>query len=82
LSVDPEQQKSGLGSLLMEVAENYARGLGATAIDILVVSLREDLFGFYRRRGYVETGTSPFPEEIETKQPCHFVEMTKPLDHV
>ena len=80
LSVDPERQQSGLGSFLMEAAEDYAKGLGATSMDIKVVSVREELFGFYRRRGYVETGTSPFPDEVETKVPCHFVEMTKPLN--
>jgi len=48
-------------------------------MDIQVVNLREDLFGFYRSRGYVETGTHPFPTDVKTKLPCHFVEMTKSL---
>jgi hypothetical protein len=48
-------------------------------MDIKVVNLREDLPRFYARRGYVETGTSPFPAEIETKLACHFIEMSKPL---
>jgi hypothetical protein len=48
-------------------------------MDIQVVNLREDLFGFYQRRGYVETGTRPFSADIETKLPVHFVEMTKEL---
>jgi N-acetylglutamate synthase-like GNAT family acetyltransferase len=79
LSVDPTCQQSGLGSLLMNAAEEHCRGLDCRFMDIQVVNLREDLFGFYRKRGYVETGIHPFPPELETKQPVHFVEMTKPL---
>ncbi len=57
-----------------------SEGLGACRfMDIQVVNLREDLFGFYHRRGYVETGARPFPAEVETKMPVHFVEMTKRL---
>jgi GNAT superfamily N-acetyltransferase len=79
LSVDPTSQQSGLGSLLMEAAEEHCRRLTCRFMDIQVVNLREDLFGFYYKRGYVETGTHPFPPEIETKLPVHFVEMTKSL---
>jgi GNAT superfamily N-acetyltransferase len=79
LAVDPASQHSGLGSLLMQAAEDYCRGLGSLVMDIKVVNLREELMGFYQQRGYVETGTSAFPEHIETKVPCHFIEMSKPL---
>ena len=79
LAVRPAQQQSGLGSLLMAAAEDYCRALGLRFMDIKVVNLREELAGFYRRRGYVETGTSAFPAEVETKLPCHFIEMTKTL---
>jgi len=33
---------------------------------------------FYRKRGYVENGTTPF-HDAETKIPCHFINMAKPL---
>ena len=79
LSVDPARQHSGLGSLLMDAAEEYCRGLACRFMDINVVNLREELFGFYRKRGYIETGTSPFPADLETKLPCHFIEMSKQL---
>jgi GNAT superfamily N-acetyltransferase len=79
LSVDPSRQQGGLGSLLMEAAEEYCRGRGCTEMDILVVSLREDLPAFYQKRGYTQTGTSPFPEDVPTKIPCHFIEMSKKL---
>ena len=80
LAVDPAHQQSGLGSMLMDAAEDYCRELGMRFMDIKVVNLREELAGFYRKRGYVETGTSAFPAEVETKLPCHFIDMSKPLD--
>ena len=80
LAVDPGRQQSGLGSMLMDAAEDYCRALGLRFMDIKVVNLREELAGFYRKRGYVETGTSAFPAEVETKLRCHFIDMSKPLD--
>jgi GNAT superfamily N-acetyltransferase len=79
LAIDPAKQQSGLGSALMEAAEDYCRGLGFSFMDIKIVNHREDLPAFYRKRGYVETGTSPFPTDLETKLPCHFIDMSKPL---
>lgn len=79
LSVDPACQKSGLGSLLMLEAERQCRERGSRFMDILIVNLRDDLPAFYKHRGYVDNGTSPFPEDVPTKIPCHFINMTKPL---
>jgi predicted N-acetyltransferase YhbS len=79
LSVDPTSQQSGLGSQLMSEAERYCRERGSQSMDILIVSLREDLPAFYQKRGYVESGTTPFPADIPTKIPCHFINMSKPL---
>ena len=79
LSVDPNYQKGGLGSLLMSEAEAHCRNRGSHFMDILIVNLREELPAFYKRRGYSETGTSQFPEDIETKMPVHFINMSKPL---
>lgn len=80
LSVDPSRQRSGLGSLLMQAAEDYARDIGCRSVDLRIVNLREELPPFYRRRGYRENGTSPFPAEARAKQPCHFVNMSKSFD--
>ena len=79
LSVDPTCQQSGLGSQLMTEAEKYCRERGSRCMDILIVNLREDLPSFYQKRGYVESGTTPFPEDVPTKIPCHFINMSKPL---
>ena len=79
LSVDPSQQQNGLGSLLMEAGEKHCRKKGCRFMEIHIVNLRTELQPFYKRRGYVETGTLPFPPEVQTKQPCHFITMVKPL---
>ncbi len=79
LSVDPSHQQAGLGSLLMAAAEEHCRSLSCRFMDINIVNLREELPAFYQRRGYVETGTSPFPPEVETKRPCYFIKMSKTL---
>jgi N-acetylglutamate synthase-like GNAT family acetyltransferase len=79
LSVDPSRQQSGVGSLLMTAAENYCTGLACRFMDIKLVNLRKELPDFYRKRGYVETGTSNFPAEVATKEHCYFIDMAKPL---
>jgi len=79
LSVDPDSQQGGLGSLLMVEAETYCRERGSRFMDIYIVNLRTDLPAFYERRGYVENGTTPFPPDVVTKIPCHFINMSKPL---
>lgn len=79
LSVDPDSQQGGLGSLLMLEAEKYCRERGSRFMDIHIVNLREELPAFYQRRGYSGAGTSPFPADIETKIPCHFINMSKSL---
>jgi GNAT superfamily N-acetyltransferase len=79
LAVDSARQHRGLGRRLIDEAENHARADGCHAMDLRIVNLREELPPFYRRLGYVETGTAPFPTEIKSKLPCHFVLMSKPL---
>jgi predicted N-acetyltransferase YhbS len=79
LSVDPSYQQGGLGSLLMREAEKYCREHGSREMDILIVSLREELPAYYQKRGYVQNGTSPFPPHVETRIACHFINMSKPL---
>lgn len=79
LSVDPERQGQGIGSRMMEAAEEYCRRAGCWHLDLRVVNLRQELPPFYRHRGYVETGTSPFPSDQPVKLACHFIEMSREL---
>ena len=79
LSVDPERQGGGIGSRLMNVAEERCARAGCRFMDLRIVNLRTENHALYLRRGYAETGTEPFPAELETKLPCHFVNMSKRL---
>ena len=79
LAVDPTLQRSGIGSRLVAAAEEYCRAAGCHFMDLTIVNLRIDLPPFYRRLGYVESGTLPFPSEQDANQPCHLVRMSKPL---
>ncbi|MFZ0885135.1 MAG: GNAT family N-acetyltransferase [Candidatus Acidiferrales bacterium] len=77
LAVDPARQRKGLGRQLIREVEDVARGAGCRFMDIQIVNLRAELPPFYR--GYVETGTAPFPAEVATKEKCYFIVMSKPL---
>jgi GNAT superfamily N-acetyltransferase len=79
LSVDRSRQGSGTGKLLVKAAEDYARAHGCRFMDLRIVNLREELPAFYRKLGYAETGTEPFPESEPTKLPCHLICMSKEL---
>lgn len=79
LSVSPERQKAGIGSILMREAEQHCARAGCRFMDLKIIDLRKDNDAFYKRRGYMETGTEPFRPDLETKLPCHFVNMSKPL---
>jgi GNAT superfamily N-acetyltransferase len=80
LSVAPPYQGKGFSRRLVEVAEDVASKAGCKFMDLRMVNLRVDLPAFYRKLGYRETGTAPFPPEAPAKMPCHFVLMSKPLD--
>jgi GNAT superfamily N-acetyltransferase len=78
LAVDPAQQRAGIGSRLIDAAEEYCRAAGCSFMDLTVVNLRKELPGYYRQRGYVENGTVPFPsDQYPPKMPCHLIKMSK-----
>ena len=79
LSVDPVHQHQGMGRELVGEAERRARDAGCNFMDILIVNVRTELIPIYARMGYVESGTAPFPANVPTKIPCHFLRMSKNL---
>ncbi|MFF0714288.1 GNAT family N-acetyltransferase [Streptomyces bauhiniae] len=62
-AVSPTLQGAGLGKAVMAEAERLARtDWGATEMHMTVISVRDDLIGWYERRGYRRTGEmTPFP---------------------
>lgn len=81
LSVRSAAQGRGLGAAMLDAAE---RALAETCdrVVIHVVNLRTELDPFYRRRGYVRTGTLPFGDVQRLIPPhtdVHFVVMEKGL---
>ncbi len=80
LSVAPELQGKGLGRQLVAAAEEYSGKEGCRAMELQIISPRADsLLPFYERLGYAKTGTAPFPAEVPTKVPSHYILMAKPL---
>jgi predicted N-acetyltransferase YhbS len=81
LSVDPTQQKTGLGRRLVAAAEEFAREMGARRMDLTVVNLRTELPPYYEKLGYRIVGEEPIPEQMKARvnQPCYFLRMSKPL---
>jgi ribosomal protein S18 acetylase RimI-like enzyme len=57
LMVDPEMQRAGVGSKLIEAAEKHARDMwGSKTMTMSVISIRNELVAYYERRGYHRTG--------------------------
>jgi GNAT superfamily N-acetyltransferase len=79
LSVEPDLQGKGIGRRLVAEAESFFRNHGCTFSELRFVNLRRELPPFYRKLGYVEVATEPFPDEVEVIMPCHLVRMSKTL---
>jgi ribosomal protein S18 acetylase RimI-like enzyme len=82
LTVSPELQNSGIGKKLMQQAEVFASDLGLPKIVMTVISVREELISWYKRKGFVDTGLrEPFPvSEVfsqTTKEPLEFMVLEK-----
>lgn len=79
LTVDPMLQGGGIGDRILRHAEGQARaGFDAAWMEMLVVSARPELIGYYERRGYGVTGERrPFP--VATQPPLEFAVLRKKL---
>lgn len=79
LAVDPPRQGTGLGRKLVAAAEDYFRAAGCRVVDLRIISPRTPLPAFYRRLGYVESGTAPFTSAVLTRVPVHYIIMSRQL---
>lgn len=84
LTVMPQLQAKGMGAQLLQASENRAYQLGLPKIKMTVITVREELIAWYKRKGFVDTGKrEPFPDDPNfglPKQPLEFMVMEKNLD--
>lgn len=83
LTVNPEKQGQGFGAVLMDASEKRAKALGCRAIQMTVITVRDNLIAYYKRKGFEDTGErKPFPNDPAfgiPKQPLEFLVMEKRL---
>jgi N-acetylglutamate synthase-like GNAT family acetyltransferase len=79
LSVKPSHQNQGIGRSLVTIGEARFRSQGRKRSELQVVNVRTELLEYYRRLGYREFGTAPWPADVPTHISCHFVKMIKAL---
>ncbi len=83
LTVSPLQQAGGIGKQLLAAAEGYAKEKNCPTVFMNVISVRNELIGWYKRQGYHNTGeTKPFSSDNRfgtPSQPLEFIIMEKLL---
>lgn len=65
VSVDPDQQKGGLGRALVQAAEDWLRARGCWKINLLVRRGNEKVLGFYEALGYDLNTSQPLEKWID-----------------
>ena len=82
-SVSPLVQNKGIGKQILVAAEEYAKQLKCSNINMTVISARTELIDWYKRNGYIDTGIKkPFLEDgIAGKhlQPLEFMVLEKQM---
>ena len=86
-SVEPARQGGGIGKRLMAEAERLAReDWRCSRMEMTVIDIRDELIGFYERRGYRRTGVKkPFPYGdarfgLPRRDDLRFEVLEKPLE--
>jgi GNAT superfamily N-acetyltransferase len=79
LSVDPARQRFGIGSRLMEYAEEFCRSAGCGALDLRIISVRAELLSYYQKLGFIEAGAEAAPMVKTRSQRVHFILMSKKI---
>lgn len=83
LTVRPHLQGKGLGAMLLKAAEERAKALHCTVVQMTVITERQSLIAFYQRKGFRDTGERlPFPNDPAfglPRKPLQFLVMEKQL---
>src|SRR6185312_15679310 len=76
LTVSPTLQANGIGRQLLHEAEVFATKLGCGSIFMTVITTREELINWYKRRGYLDTGKrEPFHDTKRFGVPKEYIEL-------
>jgi N-acetylglutamate synthase-like GNAT family acetyltransferase len=81
LAVSPQQQRTGIGSQLLEAVERLSGSMRCLFMHIQVVNLNWETLKFCRRRGYVAFAIAPLHRQQTVSPHCHIVRMCKQLDN-
>lgn len=80
LTVRPDRQDRRAGRTLLAAAEALARDNRALRLRMTVISVRDSLIAWYRRRGYEATGElQPFPYGDPPRPDLRFMVLEKAL---
>lgn len=79
LAVDPDAQGAGISRRLVDAVEAHCRERQCRFLDLTVLSVRKELFPFYRKLGFHPADVVAFPRPDLQKLPLHLVKMTKAL---
>ena len=71
LAVHPNFQKKGIGKILMDFAENYARKKKFASVRLDTFSVNKRNLKFYESRGYQRLGGIYFPKQSEFPFYCY-----------
>lgn len=80
LAVSPERRRAGIGSQLLEAAEQLSRMMQCAFIHVRVMNFSRETLTFCRRRGYVEFEFEPLSSNSPFSPHCHLIKMCKHLD--
>lgn len=79
LAIDPALQGRGLAGRLIKAVETECLREDCPFLDITVLSLRKELFPFYRHCGFAASAVLPYPRPELLIKPLRLVQMTKAL---
>jgi ribosomal protein S18 acetylase RimI-like enzyme len=79
IATDPDRQRGGIGTHLLQIGEEFCRKRGYHVIEISVVNLRPDLVAWYQRKKYQIVGEAPYVRPEVLILACHFILMEKSL---
>lgn len=77
LMLDPGHRNAGVGNRFVEAFERWAHGQGATALRLIVQEQNPGAVRFWKRRGYVLTGSA---EQRLRGREQTLLRLRKPLD--